>query len=56
MGRMEVFDITGFVFNANKILVIFPKHYFDNNDLLIKNKDIDEDYYNLHKNILCYGY
>lgn len=34
----NLFDITGFVFNNNKILVIFPKHYFDSNSLSIKNE------------------
>ena len=33
-----LFDITGSVFNNNKILVIFPKHYFDSNSLSIKNE------------------
>ncbi len=29
----DVFDVVGFVFKDNKILVIFPKHYYEKKDL-----------------------
>ena len=28
-----MFDVVGFVFKDNKILVIFPKHYYEKKDL-----------------------
>lgn len=35
----NVFDIVGFVYKDNKILVVFPKHYYDKSDIDRFNKD-----------------
>lgn len=34
----NVFDIVGFVYKENKILVIFPKHYYDKSDIDLFNQ------------------
>lgn len=35
----DVFDVVGFVYNDNKILVVFPKHYYDKTELDQFNKN-----------------
>lgn len=34
----NVFDIVGFVYKENKILVVFPKHYYDKSDIDLFNQ------------------
>ena len=34
----NVFDIVGFIYKENKILVIFPKHYYNKSDIDIFNQ------------------
>lgn len=39
--KENIFDFVGFIINKDKILVVFPKHFFDSED--IKEEDIKEN-------------
>lgn len=45
--QKDIFDFVGFVFRRDKILVVFPKHYYGSSDLNLFNLSHDE----LHEDI-----
>ena len=45
--KKDIFDFVGFVFRKNKILVVFPKHYYCSHDIEIFNRFNSE----LHEDI-----